>query len=444
MDVDRGIIEALPHLPGAFSGHLRKEEAGEDAYRSVARLMLFLARVLPRVPLVRRDRVTGILPRTLDRRDVRLARSLLKDRSVWDDIGTIGEYESAFAHWNGSAHAFSFAAGRVALSACIYALGLKPGDEVILPGYTCVVVANAFEYAGVKPVYADIELQTYGLDVAQAEKKITPRTRAILVQHLYGLVCRDYEATLEMARARGMKVIEDCCHSTGASFGGVRVGNRGDVAFYSSEHSKVMNTVQGGIAVTNDELYAGRLKEFQDNAPFPSEAWTEKLLLNVPLDYFAFMHPQGEALREFALELLGYWQIVSTTGEEMEGIKPASYARKMPAPAAALGILQLEKIDRLNEARRTAAKRWDRWCDDKGYGRPLVLPGSTPVFLRYPVLVEPEKKLDSVWLEEELGAEMGVWFVSNLHPSNRPVDGCPNADEAVRRCINLPCNTELT
>jgi dTDP-4-amino-4,6-dideoxygalactose transaminase len=111
----------------------------------------------------------------------------------------------------------------------------------------------------------------------------------------------------------------------------------------------------------------------------------------------------------------------------------------MPAPIAALGLNQFRKIDRYNAQRRDTARRWDNWCNDRGYQKPRVLEGSVPVFLRYPVLVEPERKRDRAWAVRELGLEAGVWFVSHLHPSKRRVEGCPNADQAVARCINFPC-----
>jgi perosamine synthetase len=176
---------------------------------------------------------------TLDQDDVDIASAWLHNRERWGEGEIVSRYEFEFGCWNGSKHAFAFMSGREALSACIHALGLQAGDEVILPGYTCIVVPNAFHYAGVKTVYSDIELETYGLDVAQLEAKITVKTRAILVRHLYGLVCRDYEAILDLARCHGLKVIEDCAHSTGAEYKRLKVGNRGDVAFYSSEQSKV-------------------------------------------------------------------------------------------------------------------------------------------------------------------------------------------------------------
>lgn len=376
---------------------------------------------------------------TLDRDDVEIARSWLRDRARWAEPAVTAQFAAEFARWNGSRRAYAFLGGRVALSACIFALDLAPGDEVILPGYTCVVVPNSFRYAGIETVYADIELETYGLDAARAEEMVTPRTRAILLQHLYGLVCRDYEGILALARRRGLRVIEDCAHATGGEFRGRKVGNLGDVGFYSCEQSKVLNTVMGGIAVTNDDALGDRLGEYFDRAPVPDEEWTDRQLHTLILNYYRFKHPRRWLLAERAQARYGAKEIISTTAEEERGIQPAHYGRKMPAPVAAVGLNQLKKIDSYNERRRQTARKWDRWCDENGYRKPLVVEGSLPVFLRYPVMVEPERKQDLSWAERTLGLNPGVWYVSNIHPSNTHVENCPRADEAVERCINLPC-----
>ncbi len=124
---------------------------------------------------------------TLDEDDVELARSWLRNRGAWYRKKEVEEYHQRFAEWNGSARAFSFMGGRVALSAIVYALNLKPNDEAILPGYTCVVVPNAFHFAGVKTIFSDIELETYGLDASLIESKAGPNVKAVVLQHLYGL-----------------------------------------------------------------------------------------------------------------------------------------------------------------------------------------------------------------------------------------------------------------
>jgi perosamine synthetase len=378
---------------------------------------------------------------TLDEDDVQLAKAWLKKRSDWYRSDEIERYHIAFADWNGSVHAFSFMGGRVALSAIIYALGLQPGDEVILPGYTCVVVPNAFHYAGVKTVYSDIELETYGLDVTRLADKITSKTRAILLHHLYGLVCRDYEAIITLARRHNLAVIEDCAQSTGAEYRGKKVGNWGDAAIYSSEQSKVFNTTQGGVAVTNDDSLARRIREFYDRVPFPDEDWIDKQLHTLIVNYYRFKHSQRWWLGDLVWLRYREKVLISTTKEEKQGLQPAYYGRKMPAAIAALGLNQLLKIDYYNKSRRQTAKRWDSWCEVNGYRQPMIVPDSVPVYLRYPVLVESEKKRDRSWSSRDLGVDLGVWFVSHIHPVSQKVIGCPNADEAVKRCVNLPTIT---
>ena len=375
---------------------------------------------------------------TLDLDDVSLARQFLKKEAYDQDSKITLQYEQEFAQWNGSKHAFAFMSGRVALSATIHALGLEPGDEVILPGYTCVVVPNAFHFANIETVYSDIELNTYGLDATQIKSKITSKTRAILLHHLYGLVCRDYEAILDIAKHHGLKVIEDCAQATGAEFKGLKVGNRGDIAFYSSEQSKVYNTIQGGMATTNDDNLAKRLKEYYDQAPLPDSTWTSNLLHNVILNYYQIKHPKRYWVGDLANLKYGHKRMVSTTQDEVEGIQPNIYGMKMPGPIAALGSNQLKKIDAYNSLRRKTIPRWDKWAELKGYNKPLVIVDSVPVFLRYPILVEPEKKQDLSWGVRELGLIPGVWFISPLHPSSQSVSDCPNSYKAVQQCINFP------
>jgi hypothetical protein len=130
--------------------------------------------------------------------------------------------------------------------------------------------------------------------------------------------------------------------------------------------------------------------------------------------------------------------LISTTEEEEHGGKPVDYGRKMPLPLAELGLNQLKKLDDYNEMRRIKAGEWDGWCDDKGYRKPMIIADTSPIYLRYPVMVEKEKKDDLRWAYMDLGIIPGVWFKSNIHPSDMIVRGCPNADLAVERCINLP------
>ena len=255
---------------------------------TILRIIRNQIRNLSKVTLGRPVTTPSLGSMTLGLDDVSIAKALLNDRDNWRDYNIASQYERRFAQWNGSEFAFAFMGGRVALSACLYALQLNKDDEVLLPGYTCIVVPNAIRYAGLKPVYVDIELDTYGLDAEKIEQKITSRTKAIILHHLYGLVCRDYEEIIAIARKHNLKVIEDCAHSTGAEFKGKKVGNLGDMAFYSSEQSKVFNTIQGGIAVTNSSELAKKISEYYRQCTFPSEDLIFKQLSNVILNYYKF------------------------------------------------------------------------------------------------------------------------------------------------------------
>jgi perosamine synthetase len=376
---------------------------------------------------------------TLDRDDLRVARTWLHQTCHWGQPGVVEDFHSQFAEWNGSRYAFSFSAGRVALSACLEALDIGPGDEVILPGYTCVVVPNALRFRGAVPVYADIELQTFGLDVDSARQRLSSRTKAILIHHLYGLVCRDYEALVELARSHGLFLIEDCAHATGATFRGRNVGNLGDMAFYSSERSKIFNTVTGGVATTNDPELGERLAKAWAKLPSPSPERIRQQLLNVFLLYYTFKSRYRWLTSDIAHIALGGHHLESTTYDEECGLQPADYGAKMAAPIAALAINQLGKLDTYNEERRRTAASWKAWALSCGLSPPLVLTESIPVFLRYPILVLPEKKTHPSWAAGELGVRLGVWFTTNIHPAEHPALDCENANIAVERCVNLPC-----
>lgn len=378
---------------------------------------------------------------TLDLDDVAIARHLLKAPETWHDESRVKDYEKRFAQWNGSKSAFAFMSGRVALSACIYGLGLKRNDEVIFPGFTSRSVANALKFEGIIPVYTDIELDTFGLDADKIEERLTTRTRAILMHHLYGLVCRDYEKIIALAKRYNLKVIEDCAHATGAEYKGIKVGNLGDAAIYSSENSKVFNTITGGLATTNSKKVAEGIGEYYDNASIPDDEMIKTQLGSVVLNYFKYAAPQQWWRKDAAQILYGKDKIILLTKEEEMGIKSNDYGQKMPGAIAEIGINQLGKIDRYNKLRRQTAKRWDKWCEENGYKKPLVVPDSEPVFLRYPVLVEDEKKATRRWSVKELGIHLGNWFSVNRQTISAHDEGCVNAGIAIRKCVDFPTLT---
>jgi perosamine synthetase len=393
-----------------------------------------LRNVLKGWPLV----YTGTAAMTLDEDDLALAAALLADRREWMATAPVEAFEKQFAEWNGSRAAFAFASGRIALRAAIDALGLQPGDELVLPGYTCIVVVNALRSAGVCPVYADIELDTYGLDKDALLLSLTPRTRAVLIHHLYGFVSRDLDALLEIARSRGLRVIEDCAQAAGAVYQGLHVGNFGDVAIFSGDPSKPFNCVQGGVAVANDDALIARLLTLRRAAPAQNDATIANRLGNVSLNYALSKDPRRWWKGELVWLRRGDQYFFGIPESEVAGAPPRDAGCRMSAPLARLAANQLVKLDYYNGRRRANAERWRTWCEHHGFAAPITLPGSTPMCLRYPALVTPEMKQDLRWAYRSLGVIPGNWFVTHLHPAPEPRLDLPNATRAVERCINFP------
>jgi dTDP-4-amino-4,6-dideoxygalactose transaminase len=407
----------------------------EELGRGIRHQVSNLVRVVTGMPVA----PTPMGSMTLDLDDVTIARQCLADPESWADEDAVTQFESDFASYCGVHEAVSFKSGRVALSAVLDTLGIGAGDEVIVPGYTCVVVPNAIEFTGAIPVFCDIELDTYGADASSLRALITDNTRAIIIQHLYGLVCRDYLALIELATQHGILVIEDCAHATGARFRGLSVGLRGDAGFFSCEQSKVINSTCGGVAISRRPDINRKLRQYQHESPWPEAAEVRSALKTIELNYFRFKHAQRWWRGDIARLRLGKKPFVATGHKEVLGEMPDEYRARMSSAIARVARNQLGKIEVYNSKRRENAHGWDTWCDQHGYSKPLVIDDSLPVFLRYPILAEESWKKKPIRMMRQFGIWPGVWFSTHLHPSARRVQGCPNADIAVRKCINLPC-----
>jgi dTDP-4-amino-4,6-dideoxygalactose transaminase len=181
-------------------------------------------------------------------------------RSRWLSMGSVTQqFQQDFAAFTGAKHCLAVANGTAALHLACLALGLGPGDEVILPSLTFVATANAVRYTGAVPVLADIEsLDWLTISPSAIEACITERTRAILVMHYAGFAC-NMPAILEIAKRHHLKVIEDSAHAVGSELGGRTLGTWGDIGCYSFFSNKNMTTGEGGMLVTDDDALAERL-----------------------------------------------------------------------------------------------------------------------------------------------------------------------------------------
>jgi perosamine synthetase len=174
----------------------------------------------------------------------------------------VEKFEAAFAEFCGTKHAISCCNGTAALHLSLLALGVGPGDEVIVPTLTFVATANAVTYCGARPIFVDSEAEAWTLDPALIEAKITPRTRAIIAVHLYGHPA--HMCALEsIAHRHNLFLIEDAAEAHGASYQGRSVGSLGDLAAFSFYGNKIIATGEGGMVVTDDDMLARRAAQFR-------------------------------------------------------------------------------------------------------------------------------------------------------------------------------------
>lgn len=168
----------------------------------------------------------------------------------------MGPHEMAFtadfASFIGSRHALCLSNGTVTIQCALQAVGVKPGDEVIVPGLTWTATAQAAMDIGANVVFADIDPETFCLDAAAAEKAITPKTTALLPVHIYGCMC-DMDAIMDLARQHNLKVVEDVAHQHGSQWRGQGAGAIGDAGSYSFQQSKVLTSGEGGAITCNDD-----------------------------------------------------------------------------------------------------------------------------------------------------------------------------------------------
>ena len=177
----------------------------------------------------------------------------------------IQKFSEEFAKYIGVKYAWPTSSGTGALHAAILALDIKKGDEVIIPEITFAASANVVEYVGAKPVFVDVERDTWTIDPKDVEKKITKKTKAIMPVHIYGNVS-DMGGITRLAKKYKLKVIEDACPSIGAEYKNKKTGNLSDIAAFSFQGAKIMVTGEGGMVVTNNRSLYEKAKYWGNHA----------------------------------------------------------------------------------------------------------------------------------------------------------------------------------
>jgi dTDP-4-amino-4,6-dideoxygalactose transaminase len=334
--------------------------------------------------------------------------------------------------------------GRVALYTVLKAMGVGPGDEVVLPAFTCVVVPNAILYLGAIPIYVDINPTVLCCSAEQIEQVLTPKTKAILIQNMLGLSF-EVEEIVSLAKAKGIYTIEDCTHGFGGKHQGVFNGLRCDASFFSSQWNKPFSTGIGGMLLINNRDLLQSVNLLKSYLIKPSTKdqfilfiliWARTYLLK-GFTYWTFLRMYRWLSKKGVV-------VGSSSASELEGIQePKDYVKGMSKVQCRAGIKALSNLEQLISQRKNSGILVHDWLTSQGK---TTLPAehlAQHAFLKYPMLVK-DRELFLQQAEKEK-IPLGDWFISPLHPvldSLEPwgleVSNVPNAVYISKHIVNLP------
>ena len=364
---------------------------------------------------------------SIDEQDVAAVCSVL--RSDWLTTGPkVEEFEQAVADYVGAKYAVAVSSGTAALHAAMYALGIGPGDEVILPPMTFTATANCVVFQGGTPVFVDIDPDTLLIDPDKVEAAITGKTKAIIAVDYAGQPC-DYDRLREIADKHNLVLVADGCHALGAEYKGKRVGSLADITVFSFHPVKHITTGEGGMIVTNDLKMVERMRLFRNHGITrdPSN------FFNLQSSIFNLQSPPSY-----------YYEMVDL-----------GYNYRMTDFQCALGLSQLEKLPEFLARRREIARKYD--------GAFASLEGIVPLAVRddalhayhlYVVGLSTDKyqgnRAETFRKLRENGIGVNVHYIPvHLHPFYQNRFGidpglCPVAEKIYEQIISLPMFPGMT
>jgi dTDP-4-amino-4,6-dideoxygalactose transaminase len=341
-------------------------------------------------------------------------------KSGWLTTGAkVKTFEADFARYVGSSHAVAVNSGTAALHLALDAIGIKEGDEVIVPTVTFTATAEVVIYFKANPVLADCQPDTLNIDPDQIERAITPRTKAIIPVHMGGQPC-DMAPILELARHHNLKVIEDAAHALPAAYHGKKVGAISDITCFSFYATKTITTGEGGMATTENPEWAKRMRMMS--------------LHGISLDAWDRYTDKGS----------WYYEV----------IRPG-YKYNLTDIAAALGIEQLKRCDQFYEARRRVAAQYhEAFAELPELQIPRCAPDVQHAWHLYVIKLELERlRINRSQFIEALkkkGIGTSVHFIPlHLHPYYRDTFGYkppdfPNASAVFERIVSLPIYPKMS
>ncbi len=336
-------------------------------------------------------------------------------RSDWLTTGPkVAEFEKAVCRFTGVSYGVAVSSGTAALHAAMYAIGIKPGDEVIVPAMTFAATANCVVYMGGRPVFADVEADTLLVDPSQVEGLITSKTKAIIAVDYAGQPC-DYDALQQIADRQNLALVADACHSLGAKYKGRSVGTLADMTVFSFHPVKHITTGEGGMVVSDSQELATRIRKFRNHG--------------INADH---RQREAQATFQYDMEVLGYNYRISDL-------------------QCALGISQLRKLPGWPARRRQIAKKYDLLLGGLEGVEPLQQ--HKDVLNAYHLyVIKLAKKIDrdavfQVMRKNNIGVNVHykpVYLNSYYQQHGYATGQCPVAENAYQQILSLPMHAGLT
>ncbi|MFA7314856.1 MAG: aminotransferase class I/II-fold pyridoxal phosphate-dependent enzyme, partial [Candidatus Magasanikbacteria bacterium] len=228
---------------------------------------------------------TGFHP-NIYKKDIATALSFLLLPWKWSQLRKgkyITEVENWLQNYFAVKYAVTFDSGRTALQKAIEAVGVTMKDEVLVQAYTCLVVSNAINWAGGKPIYVDVD-ENFNMDIEDLKNKITEKSKILIIQHTFGKAA-NLEKLIQIARENNLMIIEDCAHSLGTKYNDKLTGTFGDIGMLSFGSDKIISSSRGGALITNNEKLAEKIMLLNKKLALPTIRTTVQNLFNFPIFY---------------------------------------------------------------------------------------------------------------------------------------------------------------
>lgn len=340
-------------------------------------------------------------------------------KSGWIGTGPkVHKFEEMFKEYKGRRFAIALNSCTSALHLSMLVIGIKPGDEVIVPAMTFAATANAVIHTGGIPIFADCEKDTMNIDPEDIERKITSKTKAIIPVHFAGRAC-NMDAIMNIAKRHNLRVIEDCAHAIESEYKGKKTGTFGELGCFSFYVTKNIVTGEGGMVITDNEDYANQIK------------------------ILALHGMSKDAWRRFSDEGYKHYQVVYS-----------GFKYNMMDIQAAIGIHQLQRIDKYWEGRKNI---WNRY-NDTFKNLPVFIPvpieaNTRHAYHLYTLLLDIDKLkiIRDQFLDEMTKQNIGIgvhYIALHLHPYYQNTYGYkrgdfPNAEWISDRTVSLPISAKL-